>query len=174
MPVSWEGERCVLPSSSLCGACRVWRRLRRGPEKTWHADSCHVKAGPLAPRRLWLNSSLSSMVRGRNSGAENKAAKCVSAEKRGVWRKQPWQLGSVAWRIKGFYMFHSRLCLVWIPGIYISIFGSSVAEVVLISSDFLVIRSCLQWEKELRAPGLGGMDWTAGSVKSLPFLLGSP
>lgn len=89
----------------------------------------------------------SSLALIRNSGAENKAAKFVFPEREGVWWKQPWQLGSVAGWIKGFYMFRSRLCLVWMLRIYVSIFGSRVIEVVLISSDFVVICISPQWKK---------------------------
>lgn len=116
--ISWEGERCPLPSSSFCWVCRVHRRPRRGTEKTWHVGQCLglAKAGLLSGR-LRLNSCLSSScatlprVEAETGGlggcGEQSSQVCFSRET-GVWQKQPWQLCSVAWWIKGFYMFHSK------------------------------------------------------------------
>lgn len=120
-----------LGSGLFCWLCAVCRRIRKSTEKAWHICSCLGCMSFALPRDgLRLNSPLSSSYAAlpglalENSRTENKAATFVFPEKEGSGENSPdscalW-LGELS---KGFYMFHSRLCLDWVLRIYISILG---------------------------------------------------
>lgn len=74
----------------------------------------------------------------RNAGAENKAAKFVFAEQEGAGENSPDSCALCRGGLRAFPCFIQD-CLVWLLRIRISVFGSGVIEVVLISNDFIVI-----------------------------------